>query len=102
MGKGGRGSTRARSSSWERGSESFVLTDYLSEEDRPILPNGDCPRENKLIRGFTVFVILGQCQQWSLKKRHMTVRTKREDVSLLLRYKNLKISRLEHKVISHY
>ena len=77
MGKGGRGSTRARSSSWERGSESFVLTDYLSEEDGPILPSRDCPRENKLLRGFTVFVILGQCQQWSLKKRHMTVRTKR-------------------------
>ena len=78
VGKGERGSTRAsQQRSWERGSESSVLTDYLSEEDRPILPNRDCPSGNKLLRGFTVFVILGQCQQWSLKKPHMTVRTKR-------------------------
>ena len=72
------GFTRA---SWkrsrERGSESFVLNDYLSEQDRPILPNRDCPRRKKLPRGFTMFAILGQCQQWSLKKRQMTVRTKR-------------------------
>ena len=67
---GGGGGGRSR----ERGSESFVLNDYLSEQDRPILPNRDCPRRKKLPRGFTMFAILGQCQQWSLKKRQMTKR----------------------------
>ena len=62
------GFTRA---SWkrsrERGIESFVLNDYLSEQDRPILPNRDCPGRKKLPRGFTMFAIFDNVNNGVLK-----------------------------------
>ena len=48
-GEGGGFTCASWKRSWERGSESFVLIDYLSEQDRPILPNRDCPRRKNCL-----------------------------------------------------
>ena len=72
----------------------ILCSNWLPEQARSThLPNRDCSRKKKFLRGFTMFVILGQCHQWSLKEWQMTVRTKRRWASfmnLLLCHKNLK------------